>query len=330
MGSQSISNQSAINILKISNFMSLARKALLAMSTNRWLRERATKTAFVRRSVSRFMPGEHLEDAMRAAAAQQAQGVGTIFTKLGENLTRLDEAEEVTRHYLDVMDRVQAAELRVQISVKPTQLGLDLDKELCFRNLQRLVDRAAARSNFVWIDMESSPYVDATLELFRRARAGSPLIGVALQAYLYRTAQDVEALLPLGSAIRLVKGAYLEPATIAFPKKSDVDANFYTLASRLLSDEAQRRGTLLHIATHDTKLVDRLNAFIAEHRVPATAYEYAMLYGIQRPLQVRLAKDGRRVRVLIAYGEYWFAWYMRRLAERPANVWFVVKNVFAR
>jgi proline dehydrogenase len=307
--------------------VSLARKLLLAASTNTWLRDRATKAPFVRRSVSRFMPGERVEDAMAAAAEEQRHRIGTILTHLGENLTRADEAEEVTLHYLDVLDRVKAAGLDAQISVKPTQLGLDLDKELCFRNLQRLVDRAAERGNFVWIDMEGSPYVDPTLELFRRTRARSPLIGLALQAYLYRTAQDVEALLPLGSAIRLVKGAYLEPPEIAYPKKADVDENYYTLARRMLSDEAQRMGTLLHIATHDPLLVDRLNAFIVEHHVPTTAYEYAMLYGIQRPLQLNLARDGRRIRVLIAYGEYWFAWYMRRLAERPANVWFVVKNL---
>jgi proline dehydrogenase len=307
--------------------MSIARKVLLAASTNAWLRDRATNAPFVRRSVSKFMPGERVEDAMAASAQQQKFGIGTIFTRLGENLTRVEDAEDVTRHYLDVLDKVKAAGLDAQISVKPTQLGLDLDKELCFRNLQRLVDRAAERGNFVWIDMESSPYVDPTLELFRRTRARSPLIGLALQAYLYRTAQDVEALLPLGSAIRLVKGAYLEPPEIAYPKKADVDENYYTLACRLLSDESQRMGTLLHIATHDPVLIDRLNTFIADHRVPTTAYEYAMLYGIQRPLQLRLAKDGRRIRVLIAYGEYWFAWYMRRLAERPANVWFVVKNI---
>ena len=310
--------------------MSVARKILLAASTNTWLRERATKAAFVRRSVSTFMPGERVDDAMQAAARQQTQGIGTILTRLGENVTRADEAEEVTLHYLDVLDKLQAARLDAQISVKPTQLGLDLDKELCFRNLQRLVDRAGERRNFVWIDMESSPYVDPTLDLFRRTRARSPLVGVALPAYLYRTAQDVESLTSLGPAIRLVKGAYLEPATIAYPKKADVDENFYALACRLLSDEAQRRGTLLHIATHDPRLVDRLNAYVAEHHVPANAYEYAMLYGIQRPLQGRLARDGRRIRVLIAYGEYWFPWYMRRLAERPANVWFVVKNVFSR
>ncbi len=309
--------------------MSVARKVLLAMSTNAWLRDRATKTAFVRRSVSAFMPGETLQDAMGAAAAQERQGIGTIFTKLGENVTRGSEADDVTRHYLDALDRISGAGLRAQISVKPTQLGLDLDKEMCFRNLQQLVAHAERRNNFVWIDMESSPYVDPTIELFKRARAASSRVGIALQAYLYRTEKDIEALIPLGSAVRLVKGAYLEPATVAFPKKADVDENFYKLACRLLGTDAQRSGGLLHIATHDPRLADRLAAFIDEKSVPKQAYEYAMLYGIQRPLQQRLVASGRPLRVLIAYGDYWFPWYMRRLAERPANVWFVVKNVFA-
>ena len=308
--------------------MGVARSVLLALSTNRWLRDRATKTAFVRKSVSTFMPGERLEDAIAAAAELQRRGIATIFTKLGENLTRADEAEEVTRHYLEVLDKIQAAGLRAQISVKPTQLGLDLDTALCFRNLQRLVDRAAERDNLVWIDMEGSPYVDPTLDLFRRTRARSARVGIALQAYLYRTAQDVESLVPLGSAIRMVKGAYLEPPAIAYPAKADVDENFYTLSCRLLADDARKAGGLLHIATHDPRLVDRLAAFIDEHSVPPSAYEFAMLYGIQRPLQQRLVQAGRPLRVLVAYGEYWFAWYMRRLAERPANVLFVLKNLF--
>jgi len=299
------------------------------MSTNAWLRERATKTAFVRRSVSAFMPGERLEDAMEAAASQQRQGIATILTRLGENVTRADEAGEVTRHYLDVLDAVHAAGLRAHISVKPTQLGLDLDRGSCFANLSRLVERAEARGHFVWIDMEGSPYVDPTLDLFRRVRAVSPRVGVALQAYLYRTAQDVESLVPLGAAVRLVKGAYLEPASVAYPKKADVDENFYRLSCRLLAADAQRAGGLLHIATHDAVLADRLTAFIDQQRVPTSAYGFAMLYGIQRQLQQRLVHSGRPLSVLIAYGEYWFPWYMRRLAERPANVWFVVKNVFA-
>jgi proline dehydrogenase len=309
--------------------MSLARNILLALSTNAWLRDHATKTAFVRRSVSAFMPGERLEDALAAAGRQQASGIGTIFTRLGENVTRAEEAEAVTAHYLDVLDQVQRAGLRAQISVKPTQLGLDLDRAMCFRNLQRLVDRAGERDTFVWIDMESSPYVDPTLDLFTRARAQSPRVGIALQAYLHRTAKDIEALVPLGSAIRLVKGAYLEPPSIAFPKKADVDENFYKLACRLLAADAQKAGGLLHIATHDGRLVDRLKTFIWQQKVPKTAYEYAMLYGIQRPLQQRLIQGGEPLRVLIAYGEFWFPWYMRRLAERPANVWFVVKNVIS-
>jgi proline dehydrogenase len=310
--------------------MSLARDLLLALSTNRWLREHATRTGFVRRSVSSFMPGERLEDAMAAAVVQQRAGVGAIFTKLGENLERIDEAEAVTRHYQDVLDQVHARRLRAEVSVKATQLGLDLDMDLCFRNLQRLVDHAAARDNFIWIDMESSPYVDPTLDLFRRTRARSSRIGIALQAYLRRTPQDVESLVPLGSAIRLVKGAYLEPASLAFPKKADVDESFYALACRLLAEDARTAGCRLHIATHDPKLVDRLGRFIEERGISPADYEYAMLYGIQRPLQQQLSAAGRPLRVLIAYGDYWFPWYMRRLAERPANVGFVIRNIFAR
>jgi proline dehydrogenase len=308
--------------------MALARRVLLAASTNVWLRERAMKAPFVRRSVSRFMPGERLEDALEATREQQKIGINTILTRLGENLTRVEEAESVTQHYLDVLDQVKGAGLDAQISVKPTQLGLDFDEALCERNLQRLIDRAAERGNFVWIDMESSPYVDRTLQLFCRTRERSPLVGVALQAYLYRTAKDIERLVPLGSAIRLVKGAYLEPAEIAFPKKADVDENYFKLATRLLQDDALKAGGLLHVATHDGELIARINRVIAERGVPTSAYEYAMLYGIQRALQTKLVGEGRRLRVLISYGEYWFPWYMRRLAERPANVTFVLKNMF--
>jgi proline dehydrogenase len=310
--------------------MAIARTLLLRASTNGWLRNRAVKAPFVRRSVSAFMPGERLEDAMAAATAQQQNGVGTIFTRLGENLTRVEEADEVTRHYLDVLDRVHAAGLRAQISVKPTQLGFDFDREQCFSNLQRLVDRAAERDNFVWLDMERSTYVDPTLELFRSTRERSARIGVALQACLRRTAADVESLLPLAPAIRLVKGAYLESASIAFPRKADVDENFYRLACRVLAATTSQSGALLHIATHDHRLASRLEAFIDARRIPMAAWEFAMLYGIQRPLQERLVQSGRPLRVLIAYGEDWFPWYLRRLAERPANVWFVLKNVVAR
>lgn len=307
--------------------MSVMRRVLLAGSTSPWLRQQATRRAFVRRSVSRFMPGERMEDALEAAGRLRADGITTILTHLGENLTHAEEAEAVTQHYLALLDRIKPSGLDAQISIKPTQLGLDLDRGLCRRNLDRLIDHAAAAGNFVWIDMESSPYVDSTLELFRAARARASNVGIALQAYLRRTASDVDALLPLGCAIRLVKGAYLEPADVAFPKKADVDENFYTLACRMLSAEARERGTLLHIATHDAVLVDRLERFIAQNGVPASSCEFAMLFGIQRVLQQRLASSGKRLRVLISYGEYWFPWYMRRLAERPANVMFVLKNM---
>jgi proline dehydrogenase len=308
--------------------MSLMRKVLLAGSTNPWLRERATKTAFVRRSVSRFMPGETSEDAVRAAQALKPQGVTTILTRLGENLTTAEEFEEVTTHYLDVLDQVAAAGLDAHISIKPTQLGLDLDPALCDRNLVRIIDRAGERQNFVWIDMEGSPYVDPTIALFKRMRARTEKVGIALQAYLYRTEKDVESLIPLGAAIRVVKGAYLEPPDVAFPKKADVDENFFRLCTRLLSSDARRPGALLHIATHDVALADRLSAHIVKNGVPPSAFEFAMLYGIQRGQQARLAAEGKRLRVLISYGEYWFPWYMRRLAERPANVWFVVRTMF--
>jgi proline dehydrogenase len=309
--------------------MSVMRKVLLAMSTSPFLREQATKRAFIRKSVSAFMPGEKVEDALAAAGSLKPQRINTILTRLGEGVTKLDEAERVTQHYLDVLDKVKAAGLDAQISVKPTQLGLDLDAEQCQRNLDRICEKAARLNNVpVWIDMEHSPYVDPTLKLFRASKGKYPGVGVAIQAYLYRSAQDIESLISLGPAIRIVKGAYLEPAEVAYPKKSDVDENFYTLCCRLLAADAQKSGTLLHIATHDIALADRLLAFIDQNKVPSSAYEFAMLYGIQRNQQQRLAQSGRRTRVLISYGEYWYPWYMRRLAERPANVTFVLKNLF--
>ena len=309
--------------------MSVMRKVLLAMSTSPFLREQATRRAFVRKSVSAFMPGEKVEDALAAAAALKPQRINTILTRLGEGVTRLDEAERVTEHYLDVLDKVKAAGLDAQISVKPTQLGLDLDAEQCQRNLDRICEKGERLGNVpIWIDMENSPYVDPTLKLFRKSKERYKGVGIAMQAYLYRTAKDIEPLIPLGPAIRIVKGAYLEGADVAYPKKSDVDENYYTLCCRLMADDAQKSGTLLHIATHDLTLADRLGAFIDQHKVPTSAYEYAMLYGIQRAQQQRLASSGKPIRVLISYGEYWFPWYMRRLAERPANVTFVLKNLF--
>ncbi len=307
--------------------MSLTRKILLAASTNAWLRDRAMRAPFMVRSVSRFMPGERSEDALAAAHRQQQEGIGAILTQLGENLTSAADAAAVTDHYLSVLERIGAAALDAHISVKLTQLGLDLDPRLCRANLERLVDRGRELQRFVWIDMENARYVDATLDLFRAMRQRSPLVGVALQAYLRRTEQDLERLLPLGAALRLVKGAYLEPRTLAYPRKSDVDENYYRLAQRIL-EQHERPGALLHIATHDRRLIDRLAAHIEAQRIPRTYYEYAMLYGIQTPLQRRFAGEGRRVRVLISYGAHWFPWYVA--AGRTAGQYLVRDETSAR
>ena len=309
--------------------MSVMRKALLAASTNAWLRDHVTKWRFVRRSVTRFMPGERLDDALVAGQQQHKLGINTIFTRLGENLTRAEEFEEVTQHYLDAYDRIAAAGIDGQVSVKPTQLGLDLDRGLCERNMDRLLEKAEQRNNILWIDMEGSPYVEPTIDLFKRARAKSARVGIALQAYLYRTPKDVESLIPLGPTIRIVKGAYLEPPDIAYPKKSDVDDAFFKLCTRLMAPDAQKTGTLVHIATHDIPLQERLQQLIAERQVSKDRYEFAMLFGIQTSRQEALARAGVPTRCLISYGEHWFPWYMRRLAERPANIGFVVRNLFA-
>jgi len=292
------------------------------------MRERAMRTKFVRRSVVKFMPGERIEDAIDAARALKPQGINTILTRLGENLKNIQEAVEVNEHYEKVIDLVKAAGLDAQISVKPTQLGYDQNPDVCFNYCLALLKRAEAAGNFFWLDMESSPYVDGTIALYKRLREHSPKIGIAIQAYLYRTEKDIEELVQLGSAIRLVKGAYLEPAAVAYPKKADVDANYFKLASRLLQDDNTRPGAILHIATHDISLQQRLQQVIAERRVDKSRYEFAMLFGIQTSRQQELGRAGERVRCLISYGEYWFPWYMRRLAERPANVWFVLKNMF--
>ena len=309
--------------------MSLSRSVFLWASTNVWLREKAMRKQFVRRSVSKFMPGETIEDAIAAAKALQPSRINTILTRLGENITRLEEADDVAAHYVRVIDLVKAAGLDAQISVKPTQLGFDQNIEVCFTHLTKLNDYAQKAGVFLWLDMESSPYVDGTIALYKRLRARTPQVGIAIQAYLHRTAKDLEPLVEMGSAIRLVKGAYLEPANVAMPKKSDVDENYFKLASRLLQPDANKPGALLHIATHDVSLQQRLQQVIAERKVAQDRYEFAMLFGIQTARQHELARAGIRTRCLISYGEYWFPWYMRRLGERPANVGFVIKNMFS-
>jgi proline dehydrogenase len=314
--------------------MSMMRSALLMASESPWLRERAPRYRFIRRTVERFLPGESPDDAIAAARRLAENRIDTLLTHLGENVADRAEAEAVTNHYLEVIDRIRAARLPSEISVKFTQLGLDLDREFCCANLVRLIEYLRAGSappqKVVWIDMEQSPYVDVTLDLFRRARKVYPNVGVCLQAYLYRTEKDLDSLILMGAAVRLVKGAYNEPSEIAYPKKSDVDENYFHLAQRLLSPEARRAGVRAALATHDLKLIARISEWAAAQGVPKNQIEFAMLYGIQRAEQLRLAKEGYRCTVLVSYGSFWFPWFMRRLAERPANILFLARNFFGR
>lgn len=307
--------------------MSVARTLLLKASDSTWLRENGTKAPFVRRAVSRFMPGESFNDMIVAARSMAAEGVTAVFTRLGENVKDLAEADVVARHYLEGIDRIRELGLACEPSIKLTQLGLDIDRELAYGHLRELAARAHAAGNYLWIDMEQSHYVDVTLDLTRRLRAEFPRVGVCLQAYLYRTREDLVELTGRGIGIRLVKGAYNEPADVAFPKKSDVDANYYALAQVMLDAGTRASGARPVFGTHDIQLIDSIRRHAATSGVKPREFEFHMLYGIQRAAQLRLARDGASVRVLIAYGAYWFPWYMRRLAERPANVWFVVKSM---
>jgi proline dehydrogenase len=212
--------------------------------------------------------------------------------------------------------------------VKLTQLGVDISSAQCYGNLKRIIQHAGEKST-VWIDMEASPYVDITLELYRRARTAFPNVGVCLQAYLHRTAQDIAALMPLSPAIRLVKGAYNESPSVAYARKEEVDESYLALTRRLLGEPARRAGVRTAIATHDCDLIRRITTFADTAGLARDQYEFQMLYGIQRAELNRLVQEGYRARILIAYGTYWFPWFVRRLAERPANVWFVVRNLFA-
>ncbi len=307
--------------------MGLMRAALLAGSQSVWLRERAMRWGFVRRATRRFMPGETLEEALAAAARLQGEGIATILTHLGENIADEREARAVVDHYLHAQQTVHARGLDAVMSVKLTQLGLDLDAELAYRHLKLIADHAAPLGKVVWVDMEGSAYTDVTLELYRRIRREQPNVGVCVQAYLRRTERDLDTLIPLGSSIRLVKGAYREPASLALQRRREVDENYFRLGMKLLSDDARRAGVFVGFGTHDPRLIARLQRHAAERGLPRDAFEFELLYGIRRDVQARLAADGYRLRVLISYGAFWFPWYMRRLAERPANVLFVLKHV---
>ena len=302
------------------------RRLFLWAARNTWLRDHLPRMGFMRRAVRRFMPGETLESALDAAAPLQAAGIGTMYTKLGENLESLAEADAVADHYISVLDAIKQRGLAGEISVKPTQLGLDLDEDRALAHVTRLAEHAATTGSYVWIDMEGSAYTDATIRLYERVRAVQPRTGICLQAYLRRTAADIERMRPLDPAIRLVKGAYDEPASIAYRQKREVDDSFLALAVSFLTD-GRGRPIRLGLGTHDVALIERIAAEVASAGVGRDAFEIEMLYGIRTGEQFRLARDGYRVQTLIAYGEAWYPWYMRRLAERPANVTFAIRSL---
>jgi proline dehydrogenase len=303
------------------------RSILLAAARSRRLNDFALHSAVVKRATQAFMPGEHADDALEAGAAIAATGRGLIFTQLGEAITRAEAAIAVRDHYLRFFDQIRTRQLPAQVSVKPTQLGLDLSVGECERHLVSLAAKAEETGSALWLDMEDSSYVDRTLDLYVALKRNHPSTGIALQAYLHRTPEDFARLMPLQPVIRLVKGAYDEPSGVAFEKKSDTDRAYYRLASQML--DAARMGSCSPVfGTHDLALIARIAERAQASGVGKDKYQIHMLYGIRDSAQRRLVAEGHIVKILVSYGAAWYRWYMRRLAERPANVLFVVKSLF--
>lgn len=305
--------------------MGVARSAILWAADNRWLSENLPRYRFVRRSVARFMPGETLNDALAAAGRLADRSLPAMFTALGENVTELSEAKRVTEHYLDVYDRIAESGVDIEVSVKPTHLGMELDQNAALANLEDLAVKAEAHSNWLWLDMESERFLDGTLELYRKLRTGHPNLGICLQAYLKRTAEDIDGLMPLDPTIRLVKGAYREPEQLVFRSRGVIDEAYRRLALLILA----RKGShgRLALGTHDVDLIRMIEA-IAGSR---DAFEVHMLFGIRQGDLLRMVADGYVARSLIAYGTYWYPWFMRRIAEKPVeNTLLALRNVIAR
>lgn len=297
------------------------------MARNAWLKERLPKLWFAKRAIRRFMPGETAEAALDAGVMFRADGISSMFTRLGENITKLEEGDETAEHYLGLMGDIQARDLDGEVSVKLTQLGFDLDVERTMAHAVRLAERAAESGKTLWIDMEGSSYTEGTIAFYERLKVEHPNTGLCLQAYLRRTAADIQRLLPLDPRIRLVKGAYAEPATIAYQARHDVDANYVALGVALLEAARAGRQVRLGLGTHDVRLIEQIAEHAAAMGLPRTSVEVEMLYGIRMDQQRRLAREGYLVRDLIAYGQAWYPWYMRRLAERPANVMFALRQM---
>jgi len=301
----------------------MTRALLIYLSHSKLLAKLVTGNPISRRMSRRFVPGEELAEAVAAARACNVAGMSVSLDHLGENVTTEQEARRARDAYLENFDRIAAEKLDANVSLKLTQLGLDLGDDFCFSLLESVVDRASSRGNFLRIDMEGSPYTARTIALVKRARAKYDRVGTVIQAYLYRSEQDVKDLLAIDCRIRLCKGAYREPASIAFPKKEDVDKNYVRLMQLLLPS-----GIYHGMATHDPRMIDATIDFAAKQGIGKDSFEFQMLYGIRTDLQQQLIRDSYRMRVYIPYGTEWFPYFMRRLAERPANLAFLLRNLF--
>lgn len=308
--------------------MPLMRNLFLSLSHNERLRQAASRFGPARAMVRRFVAGETLEEALAAVAALNRDGLLATLDHLGENVTSEHEARDATTEILDLLEGIASHDVRSGVSLKLTQLGMDLGPALAAENLERIVARAAEIGRFVRIDMESYDYVQPTLDLFEELWARYKNVGVVIQSYLYRSAGDVARLVEMGASVRLVKGAYDEPPEVAFPDKADTDANYIRLMEQLFADGARARGVFPAIATHDEKLIAWAKEHAREHQIPPDRYEFQMLYGIRPGLQRQLASEGYRVRAYVPYGREWYPYFMRRLAERPANVLFLLRNLF--
>ena len=304
-----------------------SRTLLLALSRQPTLGAAMDRLPLTRRFVRRFVAGETADEALRVIAGLDARGLMTAVTYLGENVVTAADADHATQTYLDLVDEIARRRLRCTPSVKLTHLGLDLGEDLCLANVSRLLERAGADGIRVWMDMESSAYTERTVAMYERLLPRFPNAAGVMQAYLRRTPADVDRLVALGAALRLCKGAYQEPPDVAFPDKRDVDRAYGRLTERLFAEDARRAGVYPGIATHDERL-QRLAVAAARARgVPPEAWEIQMLFGIRPDLHARLAGDGVPLRVLVPYGKDWYGYFMRRLAERPANVLFLLRNV---
>ncbi len=308
----------------------MLRSFFLYLSQAAWAKNVIMKIRPARRSAHRFVAGDTLAEAIEVVRRLNASGLEVTLDHLGESVTDEAGARQATQAYFEMIDAIAANGVRATLSLKLTQLGLNIHESLCVENLRCILERAQATTNHVTIDMESSDYTDATLKVYRALRQEFANVGIVIQAYLYRSEADMKALAQEGAFVRLCKGAYKEPPDRAFPDKADVDANYVRLTQLFLTPEARAAGAYLGIATHDEKMINAAKSYISAHDVPYNTFEFQMLYGIRPRLQEQLRDDGFKMRIYAGYGTEWYPFYMRRLAERPANVWFILSNLFRR